>query len=261
MGLWLTKPLDPKCLSWGFNSIFIIGADASFLTPTAGGWKNTNPRFGADFTDLNLTAHLPILTDGGVDVKAGRQTTILGPMGALPWQRYFDSSDYAWYNMEEGRYTGVSAIWHVNKRLDWYNGIEFGWGEFFDEIGPAPEYITNISYWLDEEAKNTKVWTTVLTGPTGKFSTGNTTVFELGIQHNWSKYIYQIVDTQMVYSKAPIFTVKTPGYIEHAYDVYTYLGAHLTCALDINTALSGMRTSTEAAIQAALVFRTRITSR
>jgi hypothetical protein len=235
IGLWITKPLDPKCWSWGFNSIFIAGADASFLTPTAGGWKNTNPRFGGDWTDLNVTAHLPILTEGGVDVKAGRQTTILGPMGALPWQRYFDSSDYAWFNMEEGRYTGVSAIWHINKRLDWYNGIEFGWGTFFDEIGPAPQYITNISYWLDEAAKNTKVWTTVLTGPTGKFSTGNTTVVEVGIQHNWNKYIYQIVDTQIVYSKAPIFTVKTPGYQERAYDVYTYLGAHLTCALDLNT--------------------------
>ncbi len=235
IGLYIQKPLDPKDWSWGFNSIFIAGADASFLTPTAGGWKNTNPRFGADWTDLNLTAHLPILTEGGVDIKAGRQTTVLGPMGALPWQRYFDSSDYAWYNMEEGRYTGISSVWHVSKQFDWYNGIEFGWGTFFDEIGPAPQYITQLSYWLDEEAKTTKVWTTVLTGPTGKFSTGNTTVTEIGIQHNWNKYIYQIIDSQMVYSKAPIFFPKPPGYQERAYDVYTYLGFHLTCTLDLNT--------------------------
>jgi hypothetical protein len=129
IGLYVTKPLDPKCLSFGFNVIFIAGSDASFLTPIGGGWRNPDPRFGSSFTDLNVTAHLPILTEGGVDLKAGRQTTILGPMGALPWQRYFDSSDYAWYNMEEGRYTGVSSVWHVCKRLDWYNGIEFGWGE------------------------------------------------------------------------------------------------------------------------------------
>src|SRR5947209_8136680 len=162
-GLYLTKPLDPNCLSWGFNAIFIAGSDASFLTPTAGGWRNTDPRFGTSFTDLNLTFHLPILTEGGVDVKAGRQTTVLGPMGALPWQRYFDSADYAWYNEEEGRYTGVSANWKISKQLEWYNGIEFGWGTFFDEIGPAPQYITQINYFLDEDAKNTKVWTTVLT--------------------------------------------------------------------------------------------------
>jgi hypothetical protein len=235
LGLYVYKPLDPKYWSWGFNAIFIAGADASFLTPTAGGWRNTDPRFGSQFTDLNVTLHLPILTDGGVDIKAGRQTTVLGPMGALPWQRYFTSSDYAWYNEEEGRYTGISANWNISKWLSWYNGIEFGWGTFYDMIGPAPQYITQINYWLDEDAKNTKVWTTVLTGPTGKFSNGNTTTTEIGIQHNWNKYIYQIIDSQICYSKAPIFFAKPPGYQERAYDIYTYLGAHVSCDLDINS--------------------------
>jgi hypothetical protein len=87
LGLYLSKPLDPKELSWGFNAILLGGSDAAFLNPTAGWFKNDNPRFGVSFTDLNLTAHLPILTDGGVDIKAGRQTTVLGPMGAIAWQR------------------------------------------------------------------------------------------------------------------------------------------------------------------------------
>jgi hypothetical protein len=137
--------------------------------------------------------------------------------------------------MEEGRYTGVSANWHISKRLDWYNGIEFGWGTFFDTISVAPQYITQINYWLDEEAKVTKIWTTVLTGPTGKFSNGNTTVWELGLLHNFSKYLYQIVDTQMVYSKAPIFFQPLPGYQERAYDVYTYIGYHLNSEYDVTS--------------------------
>src|SRR5262249_19754996 len=105
LGLYLTKPLTNDW-SWGFNAILIPGTHAAFLTPTAGWFAQTNPRFGVSFTALNATAHLPILTEGGVDIKAGRQTTVLGPMGALPWQRYFDSSDYEWFEMEEGRYTG-----------------------------------------------------------------------------------------------------------------------------------------------------------
>src|SRR5262249_56575904 len=118
--------------------IMIAGSDASFLNPTRGWFTGDygpggSNRFSYQFTDLNVTAHLPILTEGGVDIKAGRQTTILGPMGALPWQRYFDSTHYASYNLEEGRYTGVSTVWHVTKRLDWYNGIEIGgWGVFYD---------------------------------------------------------------------------------------------------------------------------------
>src|SRR5207247_179374 len=145
------------------------------------------PRFGSQWTDLNLTAHLPILTEGGVDIKAGRQTTILGPMGSLPWQRPFTSADYAWYVMEEGRFTGVSSVWHINQQLHWYNGIEIGGlGVFFDNPAHGVDYITNITYWLDEEAKTTKVWTTVLTGPTGFFTHDeNTTVFELGLLHNY----------------------------------------------------------------------------
>jgi hypothetical protein len=242
IGIDITKPLDMKTWSWGFNAIFIAGADASFLGPTAGWYDNTNPRFGTQFTDLNLTAHLPILTDGGVDIKAGRQTTCLGPMGALPWQRYFDSSDYAWYNEEEGRYTGISSVWHISKQLDWYNGIEIGgWGVFFDDPAHGVDYLGQLTYWLDEDAKKTKVWTTVLTGPTGFFNDGNSTTWELGGLHNWNKYIYQIVDFQMVYSKAPIFFQPPPGYTEHAYDIYQYLGFHLNTCLDFNTRVEWYR--------------------
>ena len=242
LGIDITKPLDSSCFSWGFNVIAIAGADASFLQPTAGGWSNDDPRFGTSFTDLNVTFHLPILTDGGVDVKVGRQTTCLGPMGALPWQRYFDSSDYAWYNMEEGRYTGVSTVWHINKRLDWYNGVEIGgWGVFFDDAVRGFDYLTQINYWLDEECKNTKAWVTLLTGPTD-FTVGqrglNTTVFEFGIQHNWNECWYQIVDTQIVYSKGPVFGTQTTnmpnGYQERAYDLYTYIGRHINNNLDVN---------------------------
>ena len=237
LGLDISKPLDPKDWSWGFNMILMAGADAAFLNPTAGAFiSNPDPRFGLIFTDLNLTAHLPILTDGGVDIKAGRQTTVLGPMGAISWQRYFDSSDYAWYNLEEGRYTGISADWHISKQCSWYNGLELGWGTFFDQLAPwTYDYITQINYWVDEKAEKQKVWTTVLTGPTGIFSRGFSTTWELGWLYNWNKYVYQIIDTQMCWSRAPIFFPKTPGYDENAYDVYQYLGFHLNKCVDFNT--------------------------
>ncbi len=245
LGIYLYRPLKTDELSFGFNMIFIGGADAAFLAPTAGGWTNSNPRFGSSFTDLNVTAHLPILTDGGVDIKAGRQTTCLGPMGALPWQRYFTSSDYAWYNLEEGRYTGVSAVWNISKQLSWYNGIEIGgWGTFFDNASHGVDYLGQVNYWLDEDAKTTKVWGTLLVGPTsfvpGKHGL-NTTVLELGLSHNYNEYWYQIIDTQMVWSRASIFGPVPPGYNERAYDVYTYIGRHLDCKWDINARIEWYR--------------------
>jgi hypothetical protein len=237
VGLYLRKPLDEKNWDWGFNAIFLTGSDATFLTPLGGGWKNTNPRFGSDFTDLNLTAHLDILTEGGVDVKAGRQTTVYGPMGALAWQRYFDSSDYAWYNLEEGRYTGVSANWKITKQLSWYNGAEIGgWGVFFDNPVHGVDYITQLNYWVDEEAKKTLLTFLVLTGPTGHFDHGhNTTGVEFTIHENWNERLYQIASFQMVYSKAPILQIPPPDYQERAYDVYTILGYHCSKTIDLNS--------------------------
>jgi hypothetical protein len=70
------------------------------------------------------------------------------------------------------------------------------------------------------------VWTTVLTGPTGHFMNGNTTTFELGLLHNWNKYVYQIIDTQMNWSKAGVFSAPDPTCRQRAYDVYTYIGFH-----------------------------------
>ncbi len=237
-GIAISKVLDPKKCDWGFNMIFIAGSDASFLNPTEGWLHNSDlgpggsSRFSYQFTDLNLTANIPCGDDSSFSIKAGRQTTVLGPMGALPWQRWFDSSDYAWYNMEEGRYTGVSTNWIINKQLSWYNGFELGWGTFFDGIGHDVDYITQINYWLDKEAKKCKVWTTVLTGPTSQNSGKNTTVLELGTQINWNERWYQIIDTQMVWSKGPVDAPVPPGYNERAYDVYTYIGYHVNKCLD-----------------------------
>jgi hypothetical protein len=100
-GLAIAKELDAKKWDWGFNMIFIGGSDAAFLNPTEGWLRNSDlgpggsSRFSYMFTDLNLTANIPLGDDSSFSIKAGRQTTVLGPMGALPWQRWFDSSDYA----------------------------------------------------------------------------------------------------------------------------------------------------------------------
>lgn len=246
VGWWIQKPLDEEKLSWGFNMIFFGGSDAAFINPTRGWFQSggePDRHFWAQFTDLNLILHLPFLTEGGIDIKAGRQTTILGPYGALSWQRPFASSDMAWFVMEEGRFTGVTAIWHISKQLFWYNGIEIGgWGTFFGSFRDyTHNYITNLTYWLDEDAKKTKVWTTLLTGPTSPYNTGNTTVFELGFLHNWTNRFWQVVDFQTLTSYAPIFGTPIPGYKQSSYDVYTYWGYHLTREWDLNGRLDWFR--------------------
>ena len=245
VGVVLQRPLDPKEFSWGFNTIFFGGSDAAFINPTRGWIANPDPRFSAQFTDLNVTMHLPILTEGGVDIKAGRQTSILGPMGALSWQRPFASSDMGWNIMEEGRYTGFSAVWHITKQLHWYNGLELGgWQVFFDSIASyTNNYITNVTYWLDEDARNTKVWATLLTGPTSPFNTGTTTIVELGGLHHWNDRFWQVVTFQAANSYAPIGgdTPPPPDYHQQSHTLYTYLGYHINPLWDLNGRIEWFR--------------------
>ena len=232
LALRIEKPLDPKDWSWGFNMQPYAGSDPAFLNPTKGAIiAHPNPRFGFDFSDLNLTAHLPVLTEGGVDIKAGRQTTVIGSQAAqAPW-RIFASSDYQWYLAQEGRYTGVSATWHVTDQLDIYNGIEFGWGTFFANLSVGPTYIGQINYWLTEE-KKTKLTATLLTGPERPNYSGNTTVVELRVTQNWNRRLTQIVQSHLGYSNGNIFGPLGPK--EHFYGVWNVFSFHATPEWDVN---------------------------
>src|SRR5205807_1891145 len=129
-----------------------------------------------------------------------------------------------------------SATWHVNKQLDLYNGIEIGgWGVFFDNPSHNVNYLGQVNYWFDEDAKKAKVFMTVLTGPTGFHGPGNTTTVELGFLNNWNKHFYTILDTQDTYSKQPLFFKAPKGYQERAYDVYMYNGYHMTKTVDLTS--------------------------
>ena len=62
---------------WGFRSEFYMGADAALLRPLDG-FGPTSHKFGTDFRQAYFSFHLPLLTDGGVEVKLGRQYVPLG---------------------------------------------------------------------------------------------------------------------------------------------------------------------------------------
>jgi hypothetical protein len=233
IALCMEKPLDPHELSWGFNVQAYGGADPAILNPTAGALiTNPDPRFGFDFTDLNLTFHLPILTDGGVDVKVGRQTSIVGSQaGQAPW-RVFYSSDYQWFYAEDQRFTGILTTWHVNRQLDISNGVEMGWGTFFDNLSVGPTYIGQINYWTTEE-KTTLLTGSVLTGPETQVNkTGaNTTMVEGRITQRWNRNFYQILQTHVGYSRDGLAGLG----LERFYGVYLYNVYHINACWDFNT--------------------------
>ena len=232
LALRIERTVDPTTWSWGFTVQPYAGSDPAFLNPTRGAIiADPNPRFGFDFSDLNVTAHVPLLTEGGIDIKAGRQTTVLGSQAAqAPW-RVFASSDYQWYLAQEGRFTGVSVKWYINDRLNLYYGLEFGWGTFFDNLSVAPDHLVQINYFLTDE-KRTMLTASVLTGPTRPHYAGNTTSTELRATQFWNKYFTQIVQSQFGYSDGNIFGPLGPK--EHFLGVWTILSFHLSEKVDFN---------------------------
>lgn len=226
------KPPDEHDFSLGYNATFYAGADAALLRPR-GGFTTTNAYFGADFRQLYVSAHLPILSDGGVDIKAGRQETILGYESALAPYRPFYSNDYQWFYSEDQAWTGVLANWHVTRQLDVLNGITLGANTFFTLRGSGPCYIGQVNYWLQEE-KRTLLTGSVLAGNQAILAapgfTGNwVTVLEFRVEHEWSKYLTQILQSHLGWEKG------APGVgTSQWYGLYSILVYHLGPHLDTN---------------------------
>ncbi len=233
--LVLEKPLDPNQLSFGFNATFYAGADAALLLPE-GGFTTTNPRFGADFRQLYVSAHLPVLTDGGVDIKAGRMGTIIGYESALAPYRPFYSNDYQWFYAQDGAFTGLLATLHVDKQLDVIGGITLGANTFFTQRGDSPCFIGQVNYWLDEE-KNTLVSASTYLGHYAIFAAPQFTsrqeedyTFELRLQHKFNKCLEMIIQSD------DGFATEVPN-APHGgqwYSLYDILIYHMSCTLDLN---------------------------
>jgi hypothetical protein len=203
LGLVIQKPLKEDQFDIGFNVRYFAGADAALGAAKGGiGFPPDNPRFGQDFRDLYVDAHLPILTEGGMDVRVGRMNTIIGYNGFLSPYRPFYSSDYQFFYSQDGAFTGLLTDLHVSKQMDVWNGITLGANTFFTlRSNNSYCYIGQINYWLQEEHK-TRLTASVYAGPNAIFAAPGLagdfdTVVELRVQQNWSKRLTQVVQCNM----------------------------------------------------------------
>jgi hypothetical protein len=231
--LAVEKPLREDELSFGFRADLFAGADASLQEPDGFIKVASTNRFGFDLRQLYASAHLPILTDGGVDIKAGRQNSVIGYESFGAPYRPFYSNDYQWFYSEDTVFTGVSANWHVTKQLEIFNAITQGFNTFFTNKSGGPTYLGQVNYWLQPE-QETRLTGTLLMGPErpASVSSGDmTTIVELRIQQNWNPYLTQVVQSHL-------------GWLEHGkagggfgqwYSLMNILVYHFTPHLDTNS--------------------------
>jgi len=160
----LERTLDSEGWSWGFRSEYYMGADAALLHPVNGFGPSDTPRFSTDFRQAYFSLHAPILTDGGVDFKFGRQYVPLGYETTMAPYRPMYSLSYAWIYSQNGATTGATATIHVNPRVDVIGGVTLCVNSLFELRGRAPCYIARGLYWLDS-GRRTKLVGTFYTGP------------------------------------------------------------------------------------------------
>jgi hypothetical protein len=142
--LTANKPLDPKNsdYQWGFKVQFMYGSDARY-TQFLGELNRVDPnqRYQLDVVEANVLAHLPWLTDGGIDLKVGQYPTPLGYETIDPSTNPFYSHSYIFQFGLPFKHTGALATTHVNDVLDIYSGID---------TAPIPPW----GYWATTTARS-----------------------------------------------------------------------------------------------------------
>jgi Putative beta-barrel porin-2, OmpL-like. bbp2 len=136
--LTANKPLDPKApgFDWGFKLQGMYGSDARY-TQFLGELNRVNPgdRNQLDVVEANVLFHLPVLFEGGVDIKAGQYTTPIGFETIDPSTNLFYSHSYIFNFGIPLKHTGVLTTSHVSSLLDVYLGADTGVNTTFGPLG------------------------------------------------------------------------------------------------------------------------------
>lgn len=172
----IEKPLDldkkKDCFHMGYRADFFFGHDTPY-------WENllgVFPNFLGDRLEVSrltengislpqayLDFHLPILTDRGVDVRAGRFYTLMGfEVNPAP-STYFYSHNYEFFYGMPFTHTGVLATVHLTDTLDFANGYVRGWDVCLSDTNDTGAYIGGL-LWNSCDKRNSIALTWV-TGP------------------------------------------------------------------------------------------------
>lgn len=121
-------------INFGFRVDSLFGHDANW-NHMVGVLNNAYPFpwfAGWDPAQFYGEVHLPVLTEGGVDVKFGRWYTLHGYEVVPATGRPLLSVPYMFAYGQPFTHVGLMTTWHVNDQLNVYNGTTPGWDRFFN---------------------------------------------------------------------------------------------------------------------------------
>src|SRR5438552_15467596 len=118
---------EPGEFDWGFKLQFMYGSDARFIH-SLGLFSNTEATsiVQPHLVEGYLSLHLPIVSEGGLDLKLGKFVTLEGAETIDPRTNFFYSHTYIFNVGIPFNLTGGLATFHATKWLDLYSGITRG---------------------------------------------------------------------------------------------------------------------------------------
>ncbi len=128
VALTLERDLDPKAsgVDVGFKFQGFYGSDAR-VTHFIGELDRITDQINQfDIVEANVLVHLPYVTAGGIDIKAGQYSTPIGQEVIDPTANFFYSHSYLFNFGIPLKHTGILVTTHVNPILDIYTGYDTG---------------------------------------------------------------------------------------------------------------------------------------
>jgi Putative beta-barrel porin-2, OmpL-like. bbp2 len=122
------QPLDPKATGYdfGFRIQAMVGTDARYTHFLGELDKSVSGRYQLDLVEANVQAHLPWVSEGGVDVKLGQYATPIGFEVIDATGNPFYSHSYIFNFGIPLKHTGGYATAHLSDTLDLYFGGDTG---------------------------------------------------------------------------------------------------------------------------------------
>jgi hypothetical protein len=122
------RALDPNAtgFDWGFKVWFMEGSDARFTKSMGLLDLATDSRIQPDFPEVYVSAHIPVGSTGGIDLKVGKYADPMSAETIDPRNNVFYSHSYIFNFGVPFNDTGFLAVFHINKYIDIYGGLNRG---------------------------------------------------------------------------------------------------------------------------------------
>lgn len=137
---------------WGFKLQLLFGTDARYLHSLGTRYHQAGTgQYQGDVPEVFLNLHLPVLTDGGVDVTLGKFVTLSGVETVDPNPNAFYSHTYIFSFGVPTNHTGALFNLHANKALDLIAGVTRGVNTSIEDNNNAPAFHGGFNWKINDE--------------------------------------------------------------------------------------------------------------